>query len=404
MYSLIYVPSFIPRNKKEEITSDLKIFDNASGDTLSYSIFRGLSRNYKSSFTTINVAPVGPFPKCNKKTSFYGGEYLDGNNVVKSISFSTLFIFQHYSIYSHIYTTLKKCVNKNEDTCVLVYSINISVIKAIIRLKKQGSKIKLVLIIPDFWDDMLEHVSLRNIVKSWLFSDVRNIYSFCDGFVLLTQHMLDKINIKRPYCVVEGMYNSSENRPQPILKNREIKTLFYSGMLHEKFGVKELIEAFSLIENPKLRLRICGSGDYESELKELARRDKRIQILGLLNREEVLKEQANADLLVNPRTPAGDYTKYSFPSKTIEYFASGTPAIIHRLPGIPKEYYDYCFTFKSTQLYDIAEDIKKTLSRTPEEMQKFGTRAQNFIFREKNAVSQTAKIKNLITSIIYGNA
>ena len=200
------------------------------------------------------------------------------------------------------------------------------------------------------------------------------------------------------------MYNSSENRPQPILKNREIKTLFYSGMLHEKFGVKELIEAFSLIENPNFRLRICGSGDYESELKEIARRDNRIQILGLLNREEVLKEQANADLLVNPRTPAGDYTKYSFPSKTIEYLASGTPAIIHRLPGIPEEYYDYCFTFKSTQLYNIAEDIKNTLSRSPEEMQEIGTRAQNFIFREKNAVSQTAKIKDSITSIIYGNA
>lgn len=51
--------------------------------------------------------------------------------------------------------------------------------------------------------------------------------------------------------------------------------------------------------------------------------------------------QQQATLLVNPRKGHEEYTKYSFPSKTMEYMASGTPTIMYKLPGLPIEYEEY---------------------------------------------------------------
>ena len=399
MNPFIYIPCFIPRDRENEILSDLKIFDNASGDTLSYSIFRGLAAQCKSLMTTINIPPVGPFPKCNRRLRFHGYDYFDDSQQVSSISFSTILIYQHYSIYSHVYQALKRKVNKDNYTSIIVYSINVSTIKAIIRLKKQGFKINLILIIPDFWDDMLEKPSFRNYLKSLLFSDVQDLYSNCDAFVLLTKQMQEKINVKRPFCIVEGMYNTDERRSCPTLKNHKVKRLFYSGMLHEKFGVGQLVRVVHELSNDSIQLRICGYGDYIDKIKYYSQIDPRIQYLGLLKREDVLKEQYDADLLINPRTSDGDFTRYSFPSKTIEYLASGTPSIIHKLPGIPEEYYNYCFTFDSGSDEDVKKSILDALNYTPNTLLNIGVKAQRFIIEQKNAIVQTKKIIDLMNSL-----
>ena len=38
---------------------------------------------------------------------------------------------------------------------------------------------------------------------------------------------------------------------------------------------------------------------------------------------------------VNPRQNNEEFTKYSFPSKTMEYLASGVPVVAYKLDGIP---------------------------------------------------------------------
>ena len=337
MRRIIYISTFIPRHKREAVLNSLNLFDNNAADTLSYAIYNGLKECDNFEFLTINVSPIGPYPKCSKKACYDGETFWDQNNKVIDLSFSTIYLHQHYSIYTSCKRTLRSVLNKDDEFVFIVYSINLSILKSLIYFKKRGYKIKIVLIIPDFWDDMLSGSSLKSCIKSLVIPNVQDMYNYCDGFVLLTKQMNEKINVTRPYCVVEGMYDSKESRPDPVLKNHPTRTFFYSGMLHEKFGVTQLVNAFHMIANPDIRLKLCGSGDATNDIIELSKRDNRIEYLGLLNREEVLKEQHNADFLVNPRTSDGMFTKYSFPSKTIEYFVSGTPAIIHKLPGIPEE-------------------------------------------------------------------
>ena len=97
-------------------------------------------------------------------------------------------------------------------------------------------------------------------------------------------------------------------------------------------------------------------------------------------------------MLINPRTSDGEYTKYSFPSKTIEYMLAGKPVIINRLPGIPPEYYDYVYTPKSQSVYDLAEIIREVLNLPSEELERKGSMARQFIIDNKNAIIQTQRI------------
>ena len=57
--------------------------------------------------------------------------------------------------------------------------------------------------------------------------------------------------------------------------------------------------------------------------------------MGCVTNDEIVRLQCEATLLVNPRPSDKEFCKYSFPSKTIEYMASGTPVLMTKLPGVP---------------------------------------------------------------------
>ena len=78
-----------------------------------------------------------------------------------------------------------------------------------------------------------------------------------------------------------------------------------------------LVQAFENVKGNNIELWICGSGDSEAAIREAASRDSRIKFFGLVDSQTALKMQRQATILVNPRTSEGEYTKYSFPSKTI---------------------------------------------------------------------------------------
>ena len=82
----------------------------------------------------------------------------------------------------------------------------------------------------------------------------------------------------------------------------------------------------------------------ESAVKEAAQKDGRIQYKGFLPKGEIAALQTQCDVLINPRTDEGEYTKYSFPSKTMEYLLSGSKVVMYRLSGIGEEYYRYIRT------------------------------------------------------------
>lgn len=385
---------------KDEISSKLSGFNFNSADAFSRSIFSGLVENIGTKLNCINILPLGAYPRYNKIKYFKGDQSYEYGIRIKSIPYSTLIGYMYYSIFHNLYKELKTNIDKEKDNVFIIYSINIPVLKAVIRYKERISpKTKIILIVPDLLEYSMED-TIASKIKMKIFGDVNDYYGKIDGFVLLTKAMRDKIGPDKPSCIIEGIYNNTEKRTAQNEKS-EVKTIFYSGMLYAKFGVKNLIDAFSATHNSSYRLQLCGCGDLEDYIKQQAAIDSRINYLGLIPREKVLELQSKADLLINPRQPIEEFTKYSFPSKNIEYLVSGTPVLIYELDGIPEEYYKFCFHIdkKNLNIEYLTGEIERILSLSKDELRKYGENARNFVIKEKNSKKQVQKIIQLINEI-----
>jgi glycosyltransferase involved in cell wall biosynthesis len=117
-----------------------------------------------------------------------------------------------------------------------------------------------------------------------------------------------------------------------------------------------------------------------------------------VSRGEARALQKRATVLVNPRMPTDDFTRYSFPSKTMEYMASGRPVLMHALPGMPEEYLPHFVQPATTDVKGLASAMEDMSGWEASRLVAFGVKARNFVLQEKNAVIQCRKIVDLISS------
>lgn len=214
------------------------------------------------------------------------------------------------------------------------------------------------------------------------------------GYLLLTEQMSNVVNPKkRPYIVLEGHADQAmEFVENTLVCKSEKRICMYAGSLMRIYGIGALVEGFLAAEIPNAELHIYGSGDYEETLKKLAAQHDCVKYFGVAPNSEIVKAELAATLLVNPRPSNEDYTQYSFPSKNMEYMASGTPVLTTRLPGMPEDHKPYVYFIEQEDAQGIKDALQKVFLHTPEQMHQFGMRAKDFVLREKNNVVQAEKV------------
>lgn len=116
---------------------------------------------------------------------------------------------------------------------------------------------------------------------------------------------------------------TSRNEGLPLVVVEAIACGANAGGLHERYGLKMLVDAFVSNNLPGLKLVIYGSGPYEEELKGVCSQHNTVEYRGVAPNDEIVKAERDATLLVNPRPTHEEFTKYSFPSKNMEYMVSG---------------------------------------------------------------------------------
>ena len=208
----------------------------------------------------------------------------------------------------------------------------------------------------------------------------------CTDYVLLTQAMNDYIgNPGKPYVILEGHADITMREKQPAMEKKSpVRTVFYAGGVSRQYGLADLTEGFLQADLPNTRLEIYGPGDYVKELQAIAQKDDRVFYGGMLLNTQIVEKEQEATLLVNPRPTHEEFVKYSFPSKTMEYMASGTPVLTTRLPGMPEEYFPYVDFIEEESAAGIAAALKKVLAASDEELFRKGTDARKFVLDGKN--------------------
>ena len=290
---------------------------------------------------------------------------------------------------------LKKWLKENagEECAVLTYAMPPFLMQDIIRLCNR-SGVKCFAVVTDLLRDM--YMNERNhplvaLLKKWYLAGPIRWQGRYDGYVYLTENMAEVINPEKPYMVMEGIADTSlaaEDEPE----RSQPEAIMYAGMLEEQYGILKLLDAFEMADLPEAECWLFGSGNAEAQIQARAQRNPRIRFFGRRNRSEILEREKMASLLVNPRSVQDTYTKYSFPSKTIEYMLSGTPLLTTRLPGIPDEYYPYLFLCEDNSPEQLREALEAALGTTEKERKLLGRKARDFIIQNKNANKQTERI------------
>lgn len=398
----IFIGGIALDSHREEIRSKSKAGLQNAPNLFQEALVDGLRSNLDN-LTLLNLPFIGswpinytsPFAPKSFKTTIQNSE----NKSVEVVNrtFLNPTYFKMLTRQRACYNALKNILKKNagyESVNIFIYSVHLPFLKAAIKIKNRFSNVKVFDIIPDLPEFKTDNATG---LKGWLLNyDThveQEIYDSMDGFILLTKEMANRV-VKngQPYTVIEGIYRKKDG-----VENNGIdsNTIVYTGTLDQRYNIMNLVEAFMQIDNPDLRLVICGRGNSAQAIREAAKKDPRIDYKGELSYDEIVKIQNSAALLVNPRTADGDFTSYSFPSKTMEYLASGTPTLIYRLPGIPDEYYEHCYSLDNNDVASLRDKIKDIFNAPVSERKQMGCAARDFILTMKSPARQCSKIKEL---------
>ena len=370
-----------------------------------WNVVDGLYKN-GTDFWVLSTPFVSSYPKGFRSIMMPEFPIIYDNILIgKTVSFCNLIGIKGPSIEKQVEKEILLWIKNNsigmqDKFVILTYTPLAFFLNAVKHIKEMYPNVIVSSIVTDMIEDAhnfkVNQTFLKKVQIAFEKKAERENFKMIDKFVLLSKAMIERIpEADGKSIVIEGIANVSGEVPQET-KNDSVRSLLYTGSLHEFAGIKNLVAAFRKTVNERYRLIICGIGACESYIREEAKKDSRIVFLGNLKREEAVKEQYKATTLINPRPPIEEITRFSFPSKTMEYLSSGTPMIGYQLEGIPEEYYDYFFSPKDISVEQLATIIDEVLSMDDGELREWGEKAFDFIKGKKNSKVQVGRIINFV--------
>lgn len=401
MGKVLYIGSFIPNEIFEEVWENSLGSLVFSGDKFQHALLQGILVNPNFIDEIITVPSIGSYPKRYRKLFFKGKNLIYQNTNIKCVSFFNLTFVKNYSIQNSLSNNIDKWVQKNmgNEITLFVYSLIEPYLNAALSVKKRYPKIKIcciVLDLPEFFNDN------TSLLSKWIHeASARRIYKKLgevDAFILLTSEMANRLKLQanKPWLLLEGIYSPVSN----LKVEKEVKTLLYSGKLDLRFGIEHLVSAFSKIKDPDAKLWICGDGSARKYVEDHVRKDHRIIYFGVVKPDKAIELQHRANLLINPRKGDEEYTRFSFPSKTMEYLASGTPTIMYPLPGVPDEYFKYLVLVEDNTIETLSSILEVWLSKSQKELDAFGLTAKEFILNNKTSSNQAKRVFTFLQSLV----
>lgn len=198
-------------------------------------------------------------------------------------------------------------------------------------------------------------------------SFVRKVYAYFqlkairkyDCIVGLSRNTEQYLKKNQKFICMEGGIDKEfyQYYDTPCQQDDGIIRFMYAGILEPVTGVEHLVQAFMQIPNENIRLFISGKGALRTVMEEAAGKDKRIVYLGCTSYSEYMENLKKADVLVNPRDMSLPENRNNFPSKIMEYLATGKTIISTKFPGWEK--FSECITFCESGVTPIMEELKR---------------------------------------------
>jgi len=345
----------------------------------------------------LNSLPVGIFPLQYKQLFLKKGIH-DGGTI-RQIGCINLPWFKQNGRYHAAVKAVTEWVQQNPaNRTVLVYTQYLPYMKALVHVKKRFPDLKVAVIVTDLPNELGLASGRKGLLQKIEYNMGRQSLQLLrqmDGFILLTEPMADALKIqKKPFSVIEGLILTNSSNETKEAENPPV--FLYTGTLERALGVEEMLRAFA--EMPEYQLWICGHGNMQNEVEDYAKAYPNIRFFGFVAQKEALAMQASATALLNPRQSDGLFTRYSFPSKTLEYMRSGKPVLCCKLEGIPQDYDEY-LTYMDAGKDGIITAVRRLMLLDPERRKEQGNAAREYVLRHKNPHAQCQKLLRLLRSL-----
>lgn len=396
--NILFIAQYYPKQLLPTFLKQTKVGLDFAAHNLHCALLQGFKEN-EQEVDILNAPHLGSFPPYFK-TPFISS-FQSEEERIKSISFLNVSYLKRWDIKRQIRREMLRWCEQTEGEKIIFF-YNFTALTVLPELKRKYKDVKACVLVTDLPEYMAADNSLLTRLNKKItsaFASVDNSYFGCvDGYVLLAPAMRERLPMNgKPWIQVEGIYNPEDDK-ESVEKIKE-KVILYTGNLGRRYGILQLLKAFHQIKKDNYRLCICGTGDGLEDVKHYETIDSRISYLGTFPRKEIIKMQKQATLLINPRRSTDAYTIYSFPSKTMEYMASGTPTLMSHLKSIPKEYDEYLFYFNDESIDGFCKQMIEVCEKSSEELEQFGRKASQFIMKYKTPKPQVEKIISFMNSL-----
>jgi len=391
---VVFLGGLLLESQVQQIERDSRTGVQYAADALQRAILKGLALYPDLDVRLVNIPYIAAYPRLYRKAWFPAvTDVLFGTVPVSGMGFFNLILVRDHWRRTAAYRGLVPVVKGAQDCVIVVYAAHLPFIRAAMACRKINPDVRICVVVPDLIEHMGDYGPLLKLGVRHRSRAFRKLASQTDYFVFLTKYMAEQLGIgAEKHVVIEGVHDSEPGGPAVSWSDEPGPIFIYTGTLAARYGILDLLEAFSQLKVPAARLWICGAGDAQSAVEDLARRDSRVTYHGRVPRAQAVTLQGLAHVMVNPRRPEGEFTRYSFPSKTMEYLASGRPVIMHWLAGIPEDYRPYLITPDTGDAQGLAAAMRRVAALPQAELRRIGAPGRDFVLTHKSPRVQIGKL------------
>ncbi|WP_214821078.1 MULTISPECIES: glycosyltransferase [unclassified Exiguobacterium] len=225
-------------------------------------------------------------------------------------------------------TIIKKSLFKESQKVIIAFGYDLKVFKQLKKLSKLYNS-KLVSYTFDTHKGVTSSSSFlkKNLINLYFQFGIRYLNNI-DGIILFNKEAYKEMKLKIPFLVSKVGINKESIVPDVYLrKSNEKFKVVYTGTLIEYNSIETLIKTMSYLEGQNIFLDIYGNGPLKSYVEDHARKSTNITYHGLVSNSQINSAISKADLLINLRDTENYISKFAFPSKMIQYMASGIPVL-----------------------------------------------------------------------------
>jgi glycosyltransferase involved in cell wall biosynthesis len=289
-----------------------------------------------------------------------------------------------WDIYRNLDDFLENKI-KHIGTVFIFYGYDLFQVLNLIYLKYKY-RFKLLGFIFDSHIGAIEHLAyVKKIVANTYFHTSINLLKLLDGYILFQKAAASELRLKKPFYVTKPGIDPNSIGIDTTCSNRKslIFTVTYLGSLLPYNGIDALLNSFALSTDPEIRLRVFGNGILQKQIIDYSKRDERVYYGGLINHKQVKDELKTTNLLINLRDPESYICKFAYPSKLVEYMASGIPVLSTDL-DFDAEMRECLYLVKKLEPNEILRMINHIKEKGPEYNAEKAKKAKKYIIENNN--------------------